>query len=495
MNSLYYTMQINQLSNRFRQIANTPNVLNMQFTAVDVAGIRESTIAIANECKANDPQIARQLLAAKDILFGTNQFGQTFINPYAIGEILFGLDYLSAKGQEPSAEEQTTAEIWSYIHPLIQKSSKKLFEDGHFANAAEDAFIEINARVKSLFSIVNPGSKVPDGDTAMTTVFSTNNPLIEFCDRSTETGYNKQKGYMQNLKVILTSENAFSNEVLKTDPSFGWAYYLARVAAKNINFSEYPFINLLIQQEKYTFLKETFDSLLNSGYLPKADIAFDMFSGQLPEIDHALREAQLHSLPQNIAVIGALSFYKLTDQNKYHRFICWIKENCIADAPNIHMHDLISIYDKVFENSPKSVFMSMKFGEETVNTYQTVKDVKEILKRENNIDLKIIKVDEHEDGYSDEIYHRIIDGIREASLVIADLSYGNKNVHHEIGYAQGIGKKVLLIYQIRDGIDPKEEIGSNISMHDQLRFTNIVELRSQLLKRIRNFFGIPESTD
>lgn len=46
-----------------------------------------------------------------------------------------------------------------------------------------------------------------------------------------------------------------------------------------------------------------------------------------------------------------------------------------------------------------------------------------------------------------------------------------------------------------DGIDPKEEIGSNISMHDQLRFTNIVELRSQLLKRIRNFFGIPESTD
>lgn len=140
------------------------------------------------------------LLAAKDILFAVNQFGQAFINPYAIGEILFGLDYLAAKGQAPSAEKQTTAEIWSYIHPLIQKSSKKLFEDGHFANAAEDAFIEINARVKNLFSIVNPGSKVPDGDTAMTTVFSTNNPLIEFCDRSTETGYNKQKGYMQNAR-------------------------------------------------------------------------------------------------------------------------------------------------------------------------------------------------------------------------------------------------------------------------------------------------------
>ena len=108
MNSLFKNMQINQLSGRLRQIAGTPNVLSMQFSAVDVAGIRESIITIANECKADDPQIARQLLAAKDILFAVNQFGQAFINPYAIGEILFGLDYLAAKGQAPSAEKQTS---------------------------------------------------------------------------------------------------------------------------------------------------------------------------------------------------------------------------------------------------------------------------------------------------------------------------------------------------------------------------------------------------
>ena len=294
----------------------------------------------------------------------------------------------------------------------------------------------------------------------------------------------------ENLKVILTSENAFSNDLLKTDPSFGWAYYLARVTANSINFSDYPFINMLIQQEKYTFLVEVFDSLIKSRNLPEDESALDMFSGQLQEIDHALRDVQLNSLPQNIAVIGALSFYKLIDQNKYFRFISWIKENCIADAPNIHMHDLISIYDKVYENSPKAVFISMKFGVETEDTYQAIKDIRDILKRENNFDLKIIRVDEHEDGYSDEIYHRIVDGIREASLVIADLSYGNKNVHHEIGYAQGIGKKVLLIYQSRDGVDSKTEIGSNISMHDQLRFKTRAELRPQLLLKLRQFFGI-----
>ena len=294
----------------------------------------------------------------------------------------------------------------------------------------------------------------------------------------------------ENLRVILTSENAFSNDVLKTDPSFGWAYYLARVTANSINFSEYPFINMLIRQEKFTFLVEVFDSLIKNGNLPEGEIALEMFSGQLQEIDSALRDAQLYSLPQNIAVIGALSYYKLIDQNKYLRFISWIKENFIADAPNIHMHDLISIYDKVYENSPKAVFISMKFGVETEDTYQAIKDIRDILKRENNFDLKIIRVDDHEDGYSDEIYHRIVDGIREASLVIADLSYGNKNVHHEIGYAQGIGKKVLLIYQSRDGVDSKSEIGSNISMHDQLRFKTRAELRPLLLLKLRQYFGI-----
>ena len=224
MNSLFKNMQINQLTGRLRKIAGTPNVLGMQFSAVDVAGIRESIITIANEYKADDPQIARQLLAAKDILFATNQFGQTFINPYAIGEILFGLDYLSAKGQEQSEAEQTTADLWTYIHPLIQKSSKKLFENGHFANAAEDAFIEINDRTKKLFSIVKPNEPIPDGEAAMTTVFSSNNPLVEFCDRGTTTGQNKQKGFMQMLAgamSALRNPKAHSNnETLSAEEAY-----------------------------------------------------------------------------------------------------------------------------------------------------------------------------------------------------------------------------------------------------------------------------------
>lgn len=224
MNSLFKNMQISQLSGRLRQIAGTPNILSMQFSAVDVAGIRESIITIADACKADDPQIARQLLAAKDILFASNQFGQTFINPYAIGEILFGLDYLFAQGQEPSTEKQTTADLWSYIHPLIQKSSKKLYEDGHFANASEDAFIEFNSRAKAIYKkLVHSATTIPDGTDLMHKLFGSNPLLCPVCDTSTESGDNYQQGFhfmtagamsaLRNPKAhsnneVLTSEEA-----------------------------------------------------------------------------------------------------------------------------------------------------------------------------------------------------------------------------------------------------------------------------------------------
>lgn len=216
MNSLFKNIQINQLSGRLHQIAATPNVLSMQFTAVDVAGIREGIIAIANECRADDPQIARQLLAAKDTLFAANQFGQTFINPYAIGKILFGLDYLSAKGQGQPAEKPTATDLWSYIHPLIQKSSKKLFEDGHFANAAEDAFIEFNSRAKGIYKKLVPDAEsIPDGTDLMHKLFSGKPLLCPVCDISTESGDNFQQGFhfmAAGAMAALRNPKAHSND-------------------------------------------------------------------------------------------------------------------------------------------------------------------------------------------------------------------------------------------------------------------------------------------
>jgi len=220
MNSIWLGLLITEL----RNIASTSYPCNVVMSVNNVVRIRDNIISIANECSSEEPQISRLLLRAKDILFSNNQLGQGMVNPVVLGEIIFGLDYLAARQDTKTKLPVPEEKLWSYIHPLIKNVSKKLYEDGHYANAAEDAFIELNDRVKHLYAIIKPGEKIPDGDTAMTTVFSTNNPLVEFCNRSTETGYNKQKGYMQMLAgamSALRNPKAHSNaEILSADEGY-----------------------------------------------------------------------------------------------------------------------------------------------------------------------------------------------------------------------------------------------------------------------------------
>ncbi|MBR3423938.1 MAG: hypothetical protein IKG80_05550, partial [Clostridia bacterium] len=127
---------------RLRQIANTPNITLVPFDANESSKIREDILTIANSIEKDDPQLSAQLIRAKEILFNSNTFGQAILNPFALGEIIFGLDYIEAKQYKQANTPDSDNNIWSFIHPLIKKSSKQLFENKHFANAAEDAFIE-----------------------------------------------------------------------------------------------------------------------------------------------------------------------------------------------------------------------------------------------------------------------------------------------------------------------------------------------------------------
>lgn len=294
----------------------------------------------------------------------------------------------------------------------------------------------------------------------------------------------------QNLKVIIESEQAFDDDTLINDPSFGENYFLTRQIVKDIDLSDYPFLKMFIADSKFTYFVEVLKLLLEHDLIKKDEEGVRSVVSALKEIDDALKTAALIDAPNNLAVIGAFSYYKLLETRKANEFLKWVKKNSLTQVSDLHICDVINIYDKIYDNSPKRVFMSMWFNKKTEDTYNQLKDVKEIVLRDYNVEIEIIKVDEHKDGYSDVISKRIIEGIDSCDLLIADLSYGNKNVHHEIGYAQGKGKTVLLIYHNREGASASDEIGSNLSMHDQLRFTTYGELRIGLLEKIKQIFSI-----
>lgn len=152
----------------------------------DIVGVKNDLIFISQDIQKIYPMISSELLRLKDNLFTP----QGMINSIILGELIALLRFLVNKQEDNY--------FWDMIHPIIEKISRKLFEDGHYANASEDAFIEINSRVKKLYKIVNfENDRIPDGVEAMNKVFSPNNPIIKFADITTDTGKNIQQGYMQ----------------------------------------------------------------------------------------------------------------------------------------------------------------------------------------------------------------------------------------------------------------------------------------------------------
>ena len=140
----------------------------------------------------------------KDRLF--NSFG---VNP-AIHGMTFG--YITSLYEK---QKHPFNDIWDYIHPKIQKVSKGQYLSGFYADAAENAFKEINARTKRIYANACPNTPIPDGAAAMTRVYSSNNPIVEFCDRHTESGQNTQLGFMKMAEgAMIALRNPVAHENL-----------------------------------------------------------------------------------------------------------------------------------------------------------------------------------------------------------------------------------------------------------------------------------------
>jgi hypothetical protein len=84
----------------------------------------------------------------------------------------------------------------------------------------------------------------------------------------------------------------------------------------------------------------------------------------------------------------------------------------------------------------------MQFSEKTKQNHTAIKNAVEDVNSKHKLDLKLreIRIDEYLTGYSYKIDDEILDLVRNCGLLIADLSLGNKNVYHELGYLMGVNE-------------------------------------------------------
>jgi len=207
------------------------------------------------------------------------------------------------------------------------------------------------------------------------------------------------------------------------------------------------------------------------------------------------------------ALLAALVYYGLKDPAKQHFFIQWAEKNGInrISQDNVSRSTALSfveMFDKVYQTKKSEVFISMQFNDpQSELIFEKIVRAIETYNKQSSRDIQVrpLRIDKYIKGETYTITDEILNAIESSSLVIADLSSGNKNVYHEIGYAMALAKvkdiapSVLLLLkentnQINDGDDIDKFVGFNIRGFSQVRFNNYDDLVELLVKQLKAHF-------
>lgn len=151
-----------------------------------VLNSREGITSLSQQVSDMNPSLSIHLIDLKNALF-TEMLGCFYINPVVYGQTLEVVGF--AERQILVASQKNGKSLCRLLHPDIQRVSEKLYQDGSYAEAACNAFIEINSRIKDLYRRRCPNTEnIPDGQPLMNKAFSDNNPVLEAGDRTTQTG-------------------------------------------------------------------------------------------------------------------------------------------------------------------------------------------------------------------------------------------------------------------------------------------------------------------
>lgn len=280
----------------------------------------------------------------------------------------------------------------------------------------------------------------------------------------------------ENLRVIIESVDVFSDDDLLNN--FGSPYLYTRKICNKIKLSYYPLIKKYIGNSKYTYFVGIFEHLLKEGLLEDNPECVDVIIQKLSDINTALRESGIANVTENIAVLGAMTFYKLQDQSKYRSFINWVQKNNIGIAGKLHINDVISIYDSVYAHTPKRVFLARWYPNSEPHLSKAngrLAVIKRIV--EQDFGLQLIDLGTQGGGtypIRDLMYREI-----EASdIFIADLTSNRHNVMVEVGYAiKNIGlERMLLYFESMEGAE-NPPFDLNGFRYEQIADSNDIEIK------------------
>ena len=301
----------------------------------------------------------------------------------------------------------------------------------------------------------------------------------------------------QNLELILDDSELFSDDKLKTHPSFGWPYYLARQLHNKLDFDLLPNLKPFIEKESRTFFVQQLAFLIKKEVIRENENAIKRFKEGLVKVNSLFDVHTDLKESRNPGLLAALVYYALHTHPPFSSFIRWILQNHLQYIPITSEADLISIFDRVLDSRKRTIFVSTPFGKDAAENHYLI--IERVCK-EINIDynlkppLKVERVDWFKDGTSYEINDKIIEMISDCGLLIGNLTCCNPNVYNEIGFIMGKARAEendvtnMLLFLDESVPDEKDKfVGFSLKGIMQLRFTQTEQFAADLKE---NFFQL-----
>ncbi|GHU17104.1 hypothetical protein FACS189475_00390 [Betaproteobacteria bacterium] len=282
----------------------------------------------------------------------------------------------------------------------------------------------------------------------------------------------------QNIKIIIESHTVFTDSILEKSQPFGLHYKFTRdllCGTEKLDFDYFPHIKSLVHDRKYSFFADLFRYLLKERLINEGAAVSDV-KQKIVNIENALKEASVTS-SNNCAIVGALAYYKLADPDKYNRFLKWVSKNHIADAKNVGIDEMIRIFDKVYDNIPKKIFLARWYpastDKEHNNAEHRLNAIKSVVE---DLGLEFIDIGTRVTGTFDirtVMYHEL----SQSDIFVADLSGTRHNVMVEVGYALKHVDIGRMVFYFQRDIDKNDSVPFDLSgfMYDEIQDSAEIE--------------------
>lgn len=295
----------------------------------------------------------------------------------------------------------------------------------------------------------------------------------------------------ENLKVMIDDIDNFSDKELESI-FIGKYPILTRQLIKEVNPGIFKGISHILNNNYRTYFNDIFKRLLASGV--SEETAVDKVVNSLQAVNQLYNDNANLKANDSFGLLTAFLWYHIQGIDKYNAFKNWMLNNHIFEIKEVKASSIIKIFDKLISQEIK-VFVAMPYYEgksEIIEEYNKIySDVITDIAKEKKINISLYPIMCNKGATGDQIQD-IINKIKEAKIVFADITNNNANVLYEMGWARALEKKVVIIK--RKNSEPTKSDIQNDTWHeydDSCRSISLGKIaKDNIIEILKNNYGL-----